>query len=372
MRGWISVVLLFAVLGTASAHLRQRIEIAALDEALSLARIDRGVGPEVFAVLRHDGETLNAVPLTATDGRPVGDPIALFSALGYDGVRALIEAGTPQRLDAVALVQPLDLTDHHIAAGTNFAAHADEAQVDGGPFMFAKLVAPTGPRASVSASDRLLDYEVELCWVALNDLRPGERASHWGLLLCNDYTDRATLLRQLDPDDVGSGQGFATGKSFDGALPVGELLVIPRDARAFAQSLRLQLYVDGSLRQDAPYSLAIWEIDTILDQAWARRDTRWAHAGRQVGLFAQDGVLPARTLILSGTPDGTAFKGISTLQKLRGAWRWVIGGLDGELKDAVIETYITDAKAGAGFLQPGQNVMIRSDFLGSVENRIVP
>ena len=53
----------------------------------------------------------------------------------------------------------------------------DEAQVDDGPFLFPKLVTPSGPRAPVSAADRLLDYEVELCWVTLQDLVPtfGER-----------------------------------------------------------------------------------------------------------------------------------------------------------------------------------------------------
>jgi 2,4-didehydro-3-deoxy-L-rhamnonate hydrolase len=83
-------------------------------------------------------------------------------------------------------------------------------------------------------------------------------------------------------------------------------------------------------------------------------------------------VLPARTLILSGTPDGTVFQGISIQQKLRGAMRWVASGFDGALTDAVIETYIADAQAQRSFLQLGETVLIRSDWLGSIENRIEP
>jgi 2,4-didehydro-3-deoxy-L-rhamnonate hydrolase len=372
MRHLIHAVLMLAICATAQSQPPPAIELAPLDRALSFARIDRGAGPELFAVLRYGHDTVDAVPLTADDGTPVSDALRLFAELGYDGLRERIEQGIPQTLETSALLQPLDLAAHHIAAGTNFTAHADESQVDGGPFLFPKLVMPTGPRAPVAATGRLLDYEVELCWVALQDLGPDDRPAHWGLLLCNDYTDRAALLRHLDPDDIGSGTGFATGKSFDGALPVGDLLVIPRDARAFAQNLLLRLYRNGELRQDAPYRLAIWEIDDILDQAWQRHDTTWAHAGAQVGLFAQRGVLPARTLILSGTPDGTVFQGISTMQKLRGAMRWIAGGFDGALTDAVIETYIADAQAQRSFLQPGETVLIRSDWLGSIENRIEP
>jgi 2,4-didehydro-3-deoxy-L-rhamnonate hydrolase len=286
MRHLIHAVLILVVCTAVQSQPPPAIELAPLDEALSFARIDRGAGPELFAVLRYGHDTVDAVPLMADNSTPVSDALRLFDELGYDGLRERIAQGTLQTLETAALLQPLDLAAHHIAAGTNFAAHADESQVDGGPFLFPKLVMPTGPRAPVAATGRLLDYEVELCWVALQDFGPDDRPAHWGLLLCNDYTDRAALLRHLDPDDIGSGTGFATGKSFDGALPVGDLLVIPRNARAFAQNLQLRLYRNGELRQDAPYRLAIWEIDDILDRAWQRHDTAWAHAGAQVGLFA--------------------------------------------------------------------------------------
>lgn len=359
--------------GPALAAVPDRIAIAPIDQALSFARVAGAEGPRLLAVLAYGGGAVEAVDLGAALGRPVPDPVELINELGYEALRARI-AATParSRWPADALIQPLALGGHHIAAGTNYPAHADEADVEGGPFLFPKRVVPTGPRAPVSVADRLLDYEVELCWVPLKPLRRSAAADDWGLLLCNDYTDRARLLRHIDPDDVGSGKGFTTGKSFPGALPVGDLFVIPRDPRRFAANLVLRLYRNGRLKQESTVRRAIWDIDELLRQSWARAGTTWEFDGAEVGLFAQPGELPAGSLILSGTPQGTIFQGIGLGQKLRGAARWLAGGWDRSLPDQVIETYIDDARASGVFLQPGETVTIRSDYLGSIVNPIRP
>jgi 2,4-didehydro-3-deoxy-L-rhamnonate hydrolase len=368
-------ILLLSICASAAALAQPpgRVAIAPLDAALTFARIVTPDGPQPIAVSSYENGEIGGVPLNDDDGRPPSDAIEWFTSHGYAGARDRIAAAQDRlRVRADALVSPVDLRTRHIAVGTNYPAHADESQVEDGPFVFPKHVEPTGPRATVSAGDRLLDYEVELCWVTLQDQGPDDTAAHWGLLLCNDYTDRAALLRHLDPDDVVSGKGFTTGKSFDGALPVGDLLVIPRDPRAFAAGIELRLYRNGELRQLSPVSRAIWNIDAILSESWQRHETTWAYGDAHVGLFEQRGILPARTLILSGTPDGTVFRGITLAQKLRGALRWIASGFDGALPRAVIETYIADARRSGNYLQPGETVLIRSDTLGSIENRIVP
>lgn len=348
------------------------VAIAPLDEALSFARIAGTDGPHVLAVRDYSVGRVTAVDLSTIVGEPAHDPIALFEALGYATLRDRIVASKETILVSTdTLIQPVDLASHHVAVGTNYPAHADESGVEEGPFLFPKTVVPTGPRATVSAGDRLLDYEVELCWTPLQQARRNERVEHWGLLLCNDYTDRASLLRHIDPDDVVSGKGFTTGKSFEGALPVGDLFVIPRDARAFAAGIELNLYRNGELRQQSPVQRAVWDIDAILRETWARADVRWEDRGKQVSLFAMPGVLPTRTLIVSGTPDGTIFAGITLAQKLRGVWRWITSGFDGTLPGNVIETYIDDARASGDYLRAGETVLIRSERLGSIENRIV-
>ncbi|MFA5940465.1 MAG: fumarylacetoacetate hydrolase family protein [Sinimarinibacterium sp.] len=359
--------------GTATAAVPDGVAIAPLDEALSFARIAGADGPRVLAVREYAGGQVTAVDLGTVVGEPAHDPIALFEALGYAALRDRIVAAKERVVVSTdMLIQPVDLTAHHVAVGTNYPAHADESGVEDGPFLFPKTVVPTGPHAPVSVAGRLLDYEVELCWVTLQPLRRKSRPEHWGLMLCNDYTDRASLLRHLDPDNVASGQGFTTGKSFEGALPVGDLFVIPGDARAFAADIDLRLYRNGEMRQQSLVQRAVWDIDAILRETWARADTTWESRGEQVSLFKTPGTLPARTLILSGTPDGTIFAGITLGQKLRGVWRWFGSGLDGSLPASVIRTYIDEARAAGGYLRPGETVLIRSDWLGRIENPVVP
>ncbi len=349
------------------------LEIAPLDEALSFARIDGPEGPRVIAVTAYDADTVQGVDLSAAVPALPADPLTLYQTLGYTGVLERIAAAKhPVRVPAAALLQPLALTDRHVAVGTNYPAHADESDVEGGPFLFPKHVVPTPPRAEVSVADRLLDYEVELCFVALQDIAPDTVPPHWGLILCNDFTDRARLLRHIDPGHVESGDGFTTGKSFPGALPVGDLFVIPRQPRVFASTLELRLYRGNELRQQSPVSRAIWDIDEILRQAWARAGQRWTYAGSQVGLFAADGHLPARSLVLSGTPDGTVFTGIHLGQKLRGLGRWLAGGMKRELAAEVIAIHLDDARGQVQYLQPGESVRIEAARLGTIVTRVVP
>jgi 2-keto-4-pentenoate hydratase/2-oxohepta-3-ene-1,7-dioic acid hydratase in catechol pathway len=236
--------------------------------------------------------------------------------------------------------------------------------------LFAKIVVPTGPYSTVAAGKGLLDYEVELAYVALGPLREGERAERVGLILCNDYTDRETLLHHLDVDDVESGKGFTTGKSFPGYLPVGNLLVVPRDFRRFAGTLDLRLYVNGELRQSASASEALWDFDELLAQTWARRATTWQHRGREVGLIEDGDVVPARTLVMSGTPAGTVFQGISTGQKIAGVGAWLLGGWSRSVPDHVIDAYLSDAHARGAYLQPGDRVTVHVDLMGVIDNEV--
>ena len=103
---------------------------------------------------------------------------------------------------------PVDLRAVHAAVATNYPEHADEAKVKSGPFMFAKIAQPSASRAAIPASKSLLDCEVELCFVTLAPLQAAAGAKG-GLILCNDVTDRATLLRGVDTNNTASGKGFS-------------------------------------------------------------------------------------------------------------------------------------------------------------------
>ena len=342
-----------------------RVAIAPTDEALTFAR----VGRRVLAVTRYEDGRIDGVDLAAED------PIPLVLAEGYDALRRRIDtapAGERVSVAARELGPPVDLRDHHVATGLNFPAHAGESGAGAEPFLFPKLTAPTGPRAPVAVAGRLLDYEVEVAWVPLAPLAERDRPAGMGLVLCNDYTDRDTLLRAVDPWNPGSGKGFTTGKSFPGSLPIGDLFVIPRDARAFAAGLELRLWVNDRLRQRAPLDSITWKLDDLVAQTWARRDLRWDDRGNEVRLPIVDGRIPDRTLIMSGTPDGTIFRAVGSGQKMRGLGAWLLGGFGRPLPDHVIDAYIRDARDAGIYLQPGDRVAIHVERLGVIENEVIP
>lgn len=355
------------------ASFSDTVEIAPLAEALTFARIQPDGRPRLIAVTAYTSGQLAGIDLATVIGDDATDPIAVFNDLGYDALVKRIESGRESAsvsVNASDLVIPVDLTDAHIAAGTNFAAHAEESDVEDGPFLFAKMVTPTPSGSTVRAGDALLDYEVELAFVTLSEAPLPAVPQHMGLILANDFTDRAKLMRHLNPDDVTSGDGFTTGKSAQGYLPVGNLFVIPRDLRAFVADLTIELAVNGLLRQSAPMTLAIWDIDELFRQTQARTDVRWEYQGEQVGLPLKNGAIPARTLILAGTPDGTVFAGLSNRIMALGVMNWIAGGWENSMVDNVIETYIARAEKKQNFLQPGDEVRIHAERMGTIASNV--
>lgn len=350
------------------------VAIADPSEALTFARSLQDGTPHVVAVRGYRQGLVDAVDLSAAFGRPVTSAAALFREQGYDALARAV-AGAAQEhvvfVPAAQLVTPLDLGGAHVAAGTNYPEHAGEAGVKEGPFLFVKQVEATGPYATVSAGDGLLDYEVEIALVPLSPIRADEQPAHVGLVLANDYTDRATLLRHVDPFDVASGKGFTTGKSFPGYMPIGNLLVIPRDFRRFVPAVEMKLYVDGHLRQREHGRAMIWDCDELLAQTFARASLTWEHRGAQVSLLGGGDALGEDALLLTGTPHGTVFAGISSLQKARGLVRWAYEGFTGPVTNGVVETYVDDARAAGVFLKPGDEVAIHVDRLGVIRNRVV-
>lgn len=356
------------------ADFSDMIEIAPLDEALTFARTGDGESVQLWAVGEVGPNTLTGFNLTRAYGRDVTDPIDLFIEEGYAALHARIEEGlaaSPRTIDVADLILPVELRDSHIAVGTNFPEHAEESEVQEGPFLFAKEVVPTPSGATVSAGDALLDYEVELAFVTLEDAPLPQAPERMGLILANDFTDRATLMRHLNPHDVTSGDGFTTGKSAPGYLPVGNLFVIPRDMDAFVAATGLTLAVNGQLRQQAPMTDWIWDIDEIFRQTDARRDVQWDYQGGKVGLPIVDGAVPARTLVLAGTPHGTIFQGIPPRNMAFGVMRWLAFGWGKSLPDRVIESTIKSAKKEGNYLQPGDRVLIRVERLGTIETTVV-
>jgi 2-keto-4-pentenoate hydratase/2-oxohepta-3-ene-1,7-dioic acid hydratase in catechol pathway len=303
--------------------------------------------------------------------RPDEDAIAAYNRLGYKAIAAFIAAAkTSVSHDADTLAVPVDLRAVHAAVATNYPEHADEAKVKSGPFMFAKIAQPTASRAAIPASKGLLDYEVELCFVTLAPL-PAAAGTKGGLILCNDVTDRAALLRGVDTNNTASGKGFTDGKSGAGFLPVGDLFVVPRDIKAFVEPLELHLAVNGEERQHTRVTKWIWDLDRLLVETAKRAGVVWTWREGSASLpVSGAGILPDRTLVLAGTPAGTIFQSPGPATFVRGTFDWLAKfGRSGPIT-AIIERTIADDRASGGYLQPGDVVTIRAEQLGTLENRV--
>ena len=343
------------------------VQVPDTDTALTFARVDRGGRRAVMRVREFRGGVVRGVDLSARFPEDPADPITLFNRHGY---AALATASGPEvAVPASSLTVPFDGTDAQIAMGINYPAHGAETDV-AAPFVLTKLNRPGGFMDAVAVQDSLLDYEIELGFVALDDIARGTRPATMGLVLAGDYTDRATLLRRVNFLNPASGDGFTAAKSKPGFMPIGSFLVIPADVRSYYRALKLELYVNGVKRQLAEPRLMTWDLDTMLDRSFARATRTWRVDGATVSLPIGPGGIPARTILLSGTSDGVIFRRPSARQILIGVAEYVFGARWGTPLHFV-EPAIAEARRGRWYLQPGDTVLMRGDGLGIIENRIV-
>jgi 2,4-diketo-3-deoxy-L-fuconate hydrolase len=290
------------------------LEIAPIEEAITLGRLDAGGDPHVVLVTRSGPDGLEVVDLQAAFGRPFRDAVDAIDGVGLDALTrlALDPASIRERIQYEDLGLPIDAAYPHIAAGTNFRAHAEEVGREEGPFLFPKLSQATAWNALVPDRARL-DYEVELCAVTLT-LHTASKPARLGYVLCNDFTDRWTLVSGMDLGGPMGLSGFPDGKGGDGMLTIGPLLVIPRDADAFYRDLSLDLYVDGALRQRGLGGQMIWSPAEVLARSLDDCALEYSSKDGPVGLADCAGI-PARTLVLTGTPAGVLFHPVTLWSK---------------------------------------------------------
>lgn len=346
---WIALLLLAATLAT-SLWLSRSPYAAALDEtqlhqvviapvtdALSFARS----GGRLLLVTRYADDSVEGIDLTEQLQLGHDDPIRAYNELGYDALAAAATAA-PISVAVSALEVPLLAVAHNLAIGANYREHARESGIDEQPFLFPKIAVPTRHDSSVAVGESArLDYEAELGLVVLRDIDAARPApARMGLVLCNELTDRWALVRNLKRGTEMGTSGFVDGKSREGFSVLGPLFVIPRDFAAFYPQLRLQLWRNGRLRQDATAADMVWNPVQQLEQFYARAGWIFHRGDSTVPLLPLPGRIPAGTVIFSGTPAGVIFKP-------HNLW------------------------AGWLYLQPEEEIAIRADYLGVIRNRIV-
>jgi 2,4-diketo-3-deoxy-L-fuconate hydrolase len=348
-----------AVLAAVVAGTSWLVSRPLFDEALDAARLDYvAIAPvqEALTFARYRGAdgALHLLLVTGyRDGRVTGldlqeegstqepDPIPLFRSIGYDTLAEVASIGAePVTVDVAALELPFTPQPHNVGVGANYREHARESGVGETPFVFPKMAMPTPFASDVAKLDsRLLDYEAELGLVLLDPLAVGMiTPSRLGLVLTNELTDRWALVRNFKPGATMGTTGFADGKSRAGFAPIGPLLVIPRDFESFYPRIELRAYVDGRLRQRDHAANMTWRPAEIITRVFERASVPFYRADQTIPLLPGD-VMPAGTIIFSGTPAGVIFKPLNVVNP------WV-------------------------YLQPGSEVVVSGDFLGSIRNRI--
>ena len=243
---------------------------AASTRRSTFARTGRARHARRSPFARWAGGTVEAVDL-GTGARPADrgsdhDLLGAVTTRSASGSR-VAPASAHVAIPSAELVQPVDLGAHHVAVGTNYPAHAARPRSTDGPFLFPKLVAPTRP-ARVGVGGRRAPRlrgraRVRARSATLAARRPTPARS--GSSSCNDYTDRETLLRHVDPWNPTSGQGLHHRQELPG-LPAGR-----RALRRAARRPRLRRRardrpgVNGELRQrGAHVAEALWDFDRML------------------------------------------------------------------------------------------------------------
>ena len=291
------------------------LELAPRDLAVTLARDRSGT---VLLVISLDEAGIAAVDISEAAGVDYTDSLHAFRELDQEGLQQFYTGLPIKNVGWEQLGSPFDGHYPHVAAGTNFRGHAEEVGHEGDPFLFPKLSRATVWNSDVLAAGRF-DYEVELCAVPLTEHRTAVPA-RLGYVLCNDFTDRWQLVKDIDLGGEMGLTGFARAKGGASRLPIGALLVIPQDDN-FYQELQLDLFVNGTLRQSASAGAMIWSPRQLLSKALAACETDYEMADETVRIGACDHI-PAGTLLLTGTPEGVMFHPAT----LWNPWAYLVDG----------------------------------------------
>ena len=377
------------------------------------------VVPRIVRFLARDGSPRIGVVLDSVDGLPRrildltarhglgpgllemvaagGFDVAERELAGYDAAaRGGADEVTLERDELpLRLLSPVDIDGDQIEHGARlvvgFGLTFERHRAETGqarPIVFPKPTIPTGACAPVVVGDErdwpvaLLDYELELGCVTLRDidldrLEGVDPAAHFGYVVINDVTAREPILRRRRT-------GFTQAKARPTYLPCGPWLVPGRHFTRDAPALRrmvltvteLTAYTGGgdgqrdrhTLRQDArleDLTLGLRELLAVV--ARKRSLTMPGLDGRRWPISVErDGrrIIPAGSLLLTGTPGGTAIRAPSFRDRvsliLRSAryLRWPSDDY---------RRHLVHHRHAFGFLSPGDRVSCWITGLGRQE-----
>lgn len=343
--------------------------LAPVQIAHTFAQVRRGNFVSTLLVITLSETSVTAIDLSKISGvhsADAFDVIKRFSTAQLDTL-----AGQPSQTQAHPLVRLIGIGPRgvaHIAAGTNYPEHGKEVGVDEA-FLFPKISPASGPRSElIAAPGTLMDYEVEVCARFDRELKSVADfdEARKGFFICGDFSDRATLVRNINLKDVTSGDGFPDAKSGSDRFPTGPFLVVPKDWKAFLADVVIETYVDGDRRQHSNAGDMIKDLRTIVQETLEQATTRtWSYQGGRIPMVDRPAIGP-ESAVLTGTGDGVVFKepGPDVINKLMGA-----SNRDQQL--SVIEDYLAGEVKKGIYLRPGNSVRYSSNYLGSINTDVV-
>jgi len=341
--------------------------VAPLSDAITLAQTRTGMP---LLVTRIEGDVVYAIDLSENGARAGMDLFDAYAAIGREDLSALAARTTGDTYGFADLASAAGASERHLSSGTNFPEHAEETS-SSSVFLFPKFGPASPPVTTVELrSGVLLDYEVELCARFDRDIASMADfdAATKGFFLCADFTDRALLIREINPFDFGSGFGFSDAKSASDFFPTGPFLVIPNDWEAFVRNERVTTHLEDELRQDARGGEMILNFRQLIEKALADTlSTRFVYRGGQYPLI-ENAKLSEGQAVMSGTPEGVIFMPPSPLQFTRGLVRYATGGFVSEPNpyDSIINSFVEEETSADRFLAPGDTITYRSSSMGQI------
>jgi 2-keto-4-pentenoate hydratase/2-oxohepta-3-ene-1,7-dioic acid hydratase in catechol pathway len=285
----------------------------------SLATYQLG-GTVGVGVLRDDGTLAGP-----TDLKRWGTMLELVSDWSLaEGVLRGLQIDDAPVIDYDVLLAPLRWPRKVICAGVNYRSHMREM---GGeipaqgwrPFFFLRsptttVIGPRDPIVIRSPKTARYDWEAELAAViglGGRDIPPQDALAHVaGYCVANDVTARGHHRRQAVPADALRYDWFAA-KSMDGSLPLGPGIT-PAFLVPDPQDLRLRLWVNGELMQDASTSDMVCPVADLVSAA---SEVVTLEPGDVIPTGTPSGVGAARGLFLrAGDVVRVTIDGLGTLE----------------------------------------------------------
>ena len=275
-----------------------------------------------------------------------------------------------------------------IGVGFNYSEHIEESDSDVDRFAFAKLTEPVGAYAPITMASGidtggepawLTDYEVELAFVVLEDIAVTELTNdpeafnrRIAFFNANDVTDRKPII-------IEGHEGFTIAKSKPGYLPLGPWMIhgrnlMPKTGRYGKRDLAIGLRVfesipsnGGSWRQEAKSSEMIRSPLAILKMLpdIYKTSYRSNKEGKLYSVLLERDdklIIPRGSIVLTGTPEGTAIEAPGLFDKLRLLIR---AGFSLKKVRLLFTEHSISYKKEMGYLSPGDRVDANIQYLGT-------